>query len=416
MVHRILRVLRYLFDSVFLLLTVAVGVPVAVVATVLAVLLFVPLPASIPQPKEVAISAPTQVYDRYGNPIATFRAFDQNIPVAEKDIPTVLKEAVISVEDRNFYKHGGIDLRGSLRALVADIRSKRAVQGGSTITQQYVKLAFTGSKRTLFRKVQEAMLASQLDRQSTKDEILFRYLSIIYLGDGSYGVGAAAENYFRKPVNQLTLSEAAMIAGVIPAPSVYAPRENPDLAEAKREVVLDKMLQQGYITPQQHAVAMAQRVWLLAKGASPPSATVVYPPEQDQPRSPYPGRGRPVGPERPQGHAGATRNGNGVDRAPDRVRGRAGRRPGVRVRAVRQRQPGAGRLLPASRRQVQRPGGGQLLGPLVAGNRRRRQRTPAGFGLEAVRARHRPVQGVFAQQGVSRPAGVSHPGVPCEPH
>jgi penicillin-binding protein 1A len=286
MVRRILRVLRFLFDSIFLLLTLAVGVPVVAVATVLAVLLFVPLPASIPQPKAVAVSAPTQVYDRYGNPIATFRAFDQSIPVAESDIPVVLKEAVISVEDRNFYKHGGIDPRGSLRALVADLRSKRAVQGGSTITQQYVKLAFTGSKRTLVRKVREAILASQLERQSTKDEILFRYLSIIYLGDGSYGIGAAAENYFRKPVSQLTLSEAAMIAGVIPAPSVYAPRENPDLAEAKRELVLDKMLQQGYITPQQHARAMAQRVWLLANGPAPANATVVYPPEQDQPKYP----------------------------------------------------------------------------------------------------------------------------------
>src|SRR6516225_6644627 len=193
MARRILRVLRFLFDSIFLLITVAIGVPVAVVATVLAVLLFLPLPASIPQPKPVAVSAPTQVYDRYGNPIATFRAFDESIPVAESDIPTVLKEAVISVEDRNFYKHGGIDPRGSLRALVPAIRSKRADQGGSTITQQYVKLAFTGSKRTLFRKVREAILASQLERQSTKDEILFRYLSIIYLGAGSYGVGAAAE-------------------------------------------------------------------------------------------------------------------------------------------------------------------------------------------------------------------------------
>ncbi|HSS09125.1 MAG TPA: biosynthetic peptidoglycan transglycosylase, partial [Acidimicrobiales bacterium] len=201
------RILRFIFDSLFLLLTVAVGVPLVVTATVLGALLFLPLPASVPQPKPVAAIAPTQVYDRYGNLIATFRAFDQSIPVAEKDIPAVLKEAVISVEDRNFYKHGGVDPRGSLRALVADIRNKKAVQGGSTITQQYVKLAYTGSKRTLVRKVREAILASRLDRQSTKDEILFRYLSIIYLGDGSYGVGAAAQNYFRKPVSQLTLSE-----------------------------------------------------------------------------------------------------------------------------------------------------------------------------------------------------------------
>jgi len=213
------RILRILFDSLVLLVTLLVGVPLAVAVTVLGAFIFLPLPATIPQPKPVVYVAPTEVYDRNGNPIAEFRAFDSNIPVSRADIPQVLKEAVVSVEDRGFYKHGGVDLRGTLRAFVADVRNKRAVQGGSTITQQYVKLAYTGSKRTLLRKVHEAILASQLDRQTAKDEILYRYLSTIYLGDGGYGVGAAAENYFRVPVNQLTLSEAAMIAGVIPARS-----------------------------------------------------------------------------------------------------------------------------------------------------------------------------------------------------
>src|ERR1700730_14931961 len=282
----VVRILHWIFRSAVLLVTIGVGVPVVVVATVLASLFFLPLPASIPQPKSPATIVPTQVYDRNGNLIATFRQFDLNIPVKKTDIPTVLKEAVVSVEDRIFYKHGGVDVRGSIRALVADVRNQKTVQGGSTITQQYVKNAYTGGARTLSRKVREAILASQLDRQTSKDEILYRYLSTIYLGDGSYGVGAAAQNYFRIPVDQLSLSQAAMIAGVIPAPSAWAPRENPEMAEIRRELVLDKMLQQGYITRAARDAAMAHPVWLLANGPAPAGATVVYPPLQQQPKYP----------------------------------------------------------------------------------------------------------------------------------
>jgi penicillin-binding protein 1A len=173
------RLLHWMFRSAVLLVTVGVGVPVVVVATVLASLFFLPLPASIPQPKSQETIVPTQVYDRNGNLIATFRQFDLSIPVKKTDIPTVLKEAVVSVEDRDFYKHGGVDVRGSIRALVADIRNEKTVQGGSTITQPYVKNAYTGGARTLTRKVREAILASQIDRQTSKDEILYRYLSTI---------------------------------------------------------------------------------------------------------------------------------------------------------------------------------------------------------------------------------------------
>src|SRR6202011_4951860 len=107
----------------------AVGVPLTVTVTALSVLLFLPLPATIPPAKPIVTFAPTQVYDRDGNLIATFRQFNQSIPIAETDIPPILKEAVISVEDRSFYKHGGIDIRGSLRALLADLRNQKAVQG-----------------------------------------------------------------------------------------------------------------------------------------------------------------------------------------------------------------------------------------------------------------------------------------------
>ena len=283
------RPARIAVDSAVLLATVGIGVPVVVVATALIAVLFLPLPAAIPPPKPIATIAPTQVYDRNGNLIASFHQFDSRVAITEKDIPQVLKEAVVAIEDRNFYNHGGVDIRGSLRALFANLQNQRTVQGGSTITQQYVKLTYTNGKRDLFRKIKEAIVASQLDRQSSKDEILFQYLNTIYFGDGGYGVGAASENYFRVPVSQLNLSQAAMLAGVIAAPSAWAPRENPQAAEDRRKLVLDKMLQQGFITQNQHDDAASQPVFDVANGGQAPpdgSATVVYPLQQDAPHYP----------------------------------------------------------------------------------------------------------------------------------
>ncbi|MDQ6784056.1 MAG: transglycosylase domain-containing protein [Actinomycetota bacterium] len=270
------RILRYLFSSVFLGIVTVVGVPVVIVATVLAGLIFLPLPATIPIPKANPVLEPTTIYDRNGVVIATLQQYDQNVPVAENAIAAVLKEAVISDEDRNFYKHGGVDIRGTVRAAVADIRNKRTVQGGSTITQQYVKLAFTGGNRNLIRKIREAVLASQLDRQASKDEILYRYLTTLYFGDGNYGIGAAAKNYFHTDVGHLTASQSAALAGLIPAPSARAPRENMAEAEYYRVLVLGKMLAQGYLTQAQHDAALASHLTLQTANP-PPGATIVYP-------------------------------------------------------------------------------------------------------------------------------------------
>ena len=192
------------------------------------------------------------------------------MPVTEAEIPQVLKEAVIADEDRNFYHHGGVDLRGTLRALYDDVRHKGPLQGGSTITQQYVKLAYTNQQRTLVRKVREAILASQLDREASKNEILYRYLTVVYFGDGNYGIGAAAENYFHVPVSALNVSQAATLAGLIPAPSARAPRENLAAAEAARELVLKEMHQQGYLTTAQYQAALPQRL-ALANGHALPA-------------------------------------------------------------------------------------------------------------------------------------------------
>jgi penicillin-binding protein 1A len=273
---------------VVLLFTCTVVIPVVVAGIVLGSLLFLPLPATLPQAKPISSSQESHVFDSAGNEIATFHAYDQNIPIKAEDIPTVLKQAVVSAEDRSFFKRGGgVDLRGSVRAVVNDLKGG-ATQGGSTITQQYVKLTYTGGQRTLSRKVHEAILASQLARKVSKDEILYKYLSIIYLGDGAYGAGAAAQSYFHKPVNQLNLSESATLAGLIPAPTRLAPRENLAGAEDKRRTVLQEMLDQHYIDEAAYSDALSQ---VLVLGTAPllpgQTGTVVYPPTEDQNKYPY---------------------------------------------------------------------------------------------------------------------------------
>ena len=274
-----------------LFLVCSAGVPLAAAVTVLATALFAPLPAVLPDPRPTVASKATRVHllgpSGERQPIAVFREFEQNVPVAKADIPAVLKQAVIAAEDRGFYRHGGIDLGASLRAFLADVRNQEVVQGGSTITQQYVKNAYVGADRSLLRKLREAVVANQLDRQVDKEEILFRYLSSVYLGEGAYGVGAASETYFRKPVSRIGLSEAALLAGLIPAPSRYEPRGNPALAEEKRRIVLQAMLDQGYVTRAQFDEAMAQPVWKATAGASPERRTVVHPPQQQSPRFPF---------------------------------------------------------------------------------------------------------------------------------
>jgi penicillin-binding protein 1A len=277
---------RLLLRSTWYAGVAVIGVPLVAGVTIFAGLVFLPLPASIPAPRPPKVVVPSVIYDRYGHPIASLRQFDQNLPVAQSQIPAVLKEAVVADEDRNFYKEGGIDLRGIVRAAVADIRSNRVVEGGSTITQQYVKLAYTNGARTILRKVREAVLASQLNRQTTKDQILYRYLTIVYFGDGNYGVGAAAENYFHVPVQDLNASQAATLAGLIPAPSARAPRQDLAAAESYRRLVLGKMRRQGYLTEAQYRQAVAARLALAGAGPTPRGATVVYPPQVSPTRYP----------------------------------------------------------------------------------------------------------------------------------
>jgi penicillin-binding protein 1A len=279
--------LRRLGKTVSVLVFSALTVPPTVAITVIMSLVFLPLPVNLPRENASATSSISHVYDINGKEIAVLREFDQHVNVKRAEVPLSLKQAVVADEDRSFYHHSGVDPRGSLRALVADLRGRRVEQGGSTITQQYVKNVYTNRERTLSRKIKEAILANQVDRKYSKDEILFRYLNTIYLGDGAYGVGAAAETYFRKSVKDLSLSESALLAGIIPAPSVYEPRGNPDGADARRLHVLDVMLKERYITQEAHDAAAQQTVWPITKGKAPGPATLIYPPVTEYRNYPY---------------------------------------------------------------------------------------------------------------------------------
>ncbi len=169
-------------------------------------------------------------------------------PVPLETIPRNLTAALVATEDRKFYKHSGVDLKGIARAIYKDIKAGEFVEGASTITQQLAKTLFLTPRKSLVRKLKEAILAFQLERRYTKDEILELYLNQVYFGSGAYGVESAAKIFFGKSVKDLTLSECALVAGMPKSPSRYSPLVNPDLAIKRRNTVLRQMRDTGIIT------------------------------------------------------------------------------------------------------------------------------------------------------------------------
>ena len=176
-----------------------------------------------------------------------------------RELPPHLPQAVIAVEDRRFYDHGGIDYRGLARAFYVNIRDGRISQGGSTLTQQLAKNLFLTSDRTLKRKIQEVMLAFWLEYRFTKDQILTIYLNRVYLGAGTYGVDAAARHYFNKPATRVTLYEAALLAGLLKAPSRLNPTRDPEGADQRANLVLQTMVDAGFITAAEAEAAVQQK-------------------------------------------------------------------------------------------------------------------------------------------------------------
>ena len=204
------------------------------------------------------------------------RLYKENRALASADeIPDVLNRAVLAAEDARFFKHSGYDLRSIARAALVNLGEGEVVQGGSTITQQYVKNTFFRHPgRTFRRKARELRLAIEVERRYTKEEILARYLNTVYLGNGAYGVKVAARNYFRKDLLELTPHEAALLAAIIKAPSYYDPREYPKRARHRRNYVLDRMVELGWMTPE---TARKEKRADLGVVATPPRVKTLQP-------------------------------------------------------------------------------------------------------------------------------------------
>ena len=194
-------------------------------------------------------AVPSVIYASDGTVLATLRSSLNRQPVALSSIAPVLVTAVLDTEDHNFWAHGGLDVESTVRALFADVSAGSAVQGGSTITQQLVKDTYLTDEKTLSRKVREAVLAERLEEKYSKAEILDAYLNTVYLGSGAYGVEAAAREYFNENAADLTLAQAALLAGLIQAPSGYDPIVNPVGARQRRSEVLARMVFYKSITP-----------------------------------------------------------------------------------------------------------------------------------------------------------------------
>ncbi|MEQ9889071.1 peptidoglycan glycosyltransferase/peptidoglycan DD-transpeptidase MrcA [Pectobacterium zantedeschiae] len=209
--------------------------------------------------KDVRLQTPMQVYSADGELIAQFGE-KRRIPLKLDQVPPELVHAFIATEDSRFYEHHGVDPVGIIRAASIALTSGHASQGASTITQQLARNFFLSPERTLIRKIKEVFLAIRIEQLLTKDEILELYLNKIYLGYRAYGVGAAAQVYFGRPVDQLTLSEMAMIAGLPKAPSTFNPLYSYDRAVARRNVVLARMKDENYITQSQYDAARNEKL------------------------------------------------------------------------------------------------------------------------------------------------------------
>jgi penicillin-binding protein 1A len=205
--------------------------------------------ASTPLPKDLKLDASAEVFDVHGKLIGSYTNGERRYLINTRQLPKYVSQAVIAAEDREFYNEGGISFRGTLRAAWADISGGSIQQGGSTLTQQYVKNAILNDpSRTFSRKIKEAVLAIKLDHRYSKQRILGFYLNTIYLGRGAYGIEAAARTYFGVHADQLSVSQAAYLASIIPAPESYQPQDNQHVARQRRNTVLHEMVSQGYLS------------------------------------------------------------------------------------------------------------------------------------------------------------------------
>ncbi len=256
------RTLRNLFLFVVLVLVLSAAATVGLV--------YWEITTNLPPVDKIAQYRPpvaTQVLADDGTVIGEFY-FEKRYLVPIDRIPTIVRNAFIAAEDDGFYRHGGVDPFSVLRAFVNNVAAGGKVQGGSTITQQVVKSLLLTPKKSYERKLKEMVLAMRLERQFTKDEILYLYLNNIYLGSGAYGVAAAAQEYFGKNVEELTLPEAALLAGLPQAPSRYSPFRHWPRAKARQRYVLERMADVQFITRAQATAAAREPIALAPRKGS----------------------------------------------------------------------------------------------------------------------------------------------------
>ena len=203
----------------------------------------------------------TQFYSEDGQIIKTFAAYSYE-KVKIKDVPQDFINALLATEDKNFYKHNGYDLWGMGRSMVSNVLAGHVVQGASTITQQLARLLYLSNEKSFDRKIKELFVAASIENSISKDKILELYVNNIYLGSGAYGIQAAAQTYFNKPLKKLSLPELALIAGLPQAPSVYSPYNNPKLAKKRRNQVLWRMYKMHYIDKKQFEEAKKAEIKL----------------------------------------------------------------------------------------------------------------------------------------------------------
>ncbi len=246
---------------------ILVGVALVVIATTGAAgwLVYQELSANLPAVDKLLryqLPVATRVYSDDGTLLGEFYT-EKRYLVSIAQIPPVVRQAFIAAEDANFYKHKGVDVLGIGRAMLANLTAGGVVQGGSTITQQVVKALLLTPEKSYERKAKEVLLALRLEQQLSKDEILYLYLNLIYLGNGAYGVGAAAQEYFGKDVGQVTLAEAALLAGLPQAPSRYSPVRHWKNAKLRQRYVLERMARESYITWEDAEAALKAQVQLV---------------------------------------------------------------------------------------------------------------------------------------------------------
>ncbi len=261
----------------------AVIVPPVAAGVAVGTLLEAPLPVGqLPEARPQIVAEPTTVYDAAGRQIGLFRGFDRTVEVTPGEIPQVLKDAVVAIEDKRFWDHDGVDYEGIARAARINLEVGGIAQGGSTLTQQYVKNVYLSTEQTFERKVSEALLATEVEKVMTKEEILFGYLTTSYYGSGAYGIGAAASIYFDKSVADLDVSEAALLAGVVKAPTRLSPFVDRDAADERRRLVLQAMLDQGYLDESDYEREAARRLWSVDDDDLPNGPVTVLIPRQSK--------------------------------------------------------------------------------------------------------------------------------------